>query len=62
MAERNPERKDALVTAPLCAGTLSYRGQTYRADKRGVFRVPEEAVPEILRHGFSVVEKQDKKS
>lgn len=59
MAER--ERKDALVTAPLSAGTLSYRGQTYQADKRGVFTVPEEAVPELIRHGFTVVERKEPK-
>jgi hypothetical protein len=60
MAEREIEHKDVLVTAPLCAGSLSYRGQTYQADKRGMFRVPEEAVPELIRHGFTVV-KPDKK-
>lgn len=54
------ERKEARITAPLSAATLSWRGETYQADKRGVFTVPDEAVAELLRHGFTLVEKPEK--
>lgn len=38
-----------------CADTLHWKGQTYKADKRGEFAVPEDARHDLLRHGFAVV-------
>lgn len=38
-----------------CAPECSHAGQTYSADKRGVFTVPVEAVDLLKRHGFTVV-------
>ena len=36
------------------AGTLSWRGQTYSADKAGAFTVPAEAHADLKLHGFEV--------
>lgn len=41
-----------------CAATLSHGGKTYTADKLGFFAVPLEAVEELLRHGFRLVEQK----
>lgn len=38
-----------------CADSLSWRGQPFEADKRGVFAVPEEAAAELAVHGFERV-------
>ena len=38
-----------------CANTLHWGGQTYTADKRGEFTIPEAAKDDLLRHGFVVV-------
>jgi hypothetical protein len=42
------------------ASTLGFGGDTYEADKDGVFEVPESAVPELKSHGFAVVPVQPK--
>mgnify|MGYP006935497311 CR=1 FL=1 len=34
------------------ATSFSYRGDEYKADDNGVFEVPEEALAEIMAHGF----------
>jgi hypothetical protein len=38
-----------------CADTLSHAGQSYQADKKGIFTVPVEAHEHLLRHGFVAV-------
>jgi len=38
-----------------CADTLSFDGQSYAADKKGVFTVPVEAHAHLLRHGFEAI-------
>lgn len=38
-----------------CAETVHWNGQTYKADKRGEFVLPEAARAALLRHGFAVV-------
>lgn len=38
-----------------CADTLSFDGQPYAADKKGVFTVPVEAHAHLLRHGFEAI-------
>lgn len=40
-----------------CAPTISHGGKTISADKRGIFSVPREAIEDLVRHGFKVVEK-----
>ena len=39
-----------------CAPTLSLEGREIRADKGGIFTVPEGAREALERHGFKVVE------
>lgn len=34
------------------ATSFSFAGQTYDADKKGVFNIPDEAVPAALEFGF----------
>lgn len=47
---------DAKMKAPdESAQTLSFGGEIYSMDKRGVFTVPAEAVETLKRHGFTVV-------
>jgi hypothetical protein len=38
-----------------CAPTLSYAGETYGADKKGVFTVPVEAYGQLIGQGFTAV-------
>lgn len=38
-----------------CADTLSFDGQSYQADKKGVFTVPVEAHAHLIRHGFTAI-------
>lgn len=37
-----------------CGKTLSFAGDSYAADKKGVFSVPSEAWEQLQRHGFKV--------
>ncbi len=37
-----------------CAKTLSFSGESYSVDKRGLFTVPYEAWEQLQRHGFVV--------
>jgi hypothetical protein len=47
---------DAKMRGPEgCAPECSHAGQTFTADKRGVFTVPVGAVELLKRHGFTVV-------
>ena len=41
-----------------CADTLSHAGESYSADKKGVFTVPVDAYESLLRHGFVAVGEQ----
>lgn len=43
------------------APSLSWRGETFKADKNGVFTVPAEARADLERHGFVVLEKEQSK-
>lgn len=46
---------DVQVRGPKgCAKTLSFGGETFTADKKGIFTVPIEAAEHLRRHGFSV--------
>jgi hypothetical protein len=38
-----------------CADSLSFDGQTYIADKKGIFTVPEEAYGPFIAQGFTAV-------
>lgn len=38
-----------------CASTLSFDGQTYSADKKGIFTVPVDAYGLLLVQGFTAV-------
>lgn len=50
---------DIKMRAPKdAAPTLSFAGETYSADKRGVFTVPVEAFEHLTRHGFTAVGEQ----
>jgi len=40
------------------ADTLSFDGETYSADKKGVFTVPAEAAEHLKRHGFELIGEQ----
>jgi len=37
-----------------CATTLSFAGKEYKADKKGLFAVPYEALEHLRLHGFAV--------
>jgi len=37
-----------------CGATLSFAGKEYKADKKGLFTVPYEALEHLRLHGFSV--------
>ena len=41
-----------------CAASLSHDGQTYTADRKGVFTVPVEAYESLVRHGFTAIGEQ----
>ncbi|MDE1907445.1 MAG: hypothetical protein KGH75_13455 [Rhodospirillales bacterium] len=41
-----------------CADTLSHAGESYAADKKGIFTVPVEAYESLSRHGFIAVGEQ----
>lgn len=41
-----------------CADTLSHAGETYSADKKGIFTVPVEAYDALRLHGFIAVGEQ----
>lgn len=45
-----------------CAESLSWRGKEYRADKRGVFDVPDDAVKELSHHGFERVAEEPREA
>jgi len=50
---------DIKMRAPKdAAQTLSFAGETYSADKRGIFTVPVEAFDHLTRHGFIAVGEQ----
>lgn len=47
---------DIKMTGPdECASTLSFGGDTYTADKKGVFTVPVEAYEPLCRLGFTAI-------
>lgn len=41
-----------------CADSLSFDGQSYSADRKGIFTVPVGAHESLLRHGFVAVGEQ----
>lgn len=41
-----------------CAPAISHGGNTITADKRGIFTVPREAIEDLMRHGFKLIEQK----
>ncbi len=48
----------AKLIAPKKSGGCSWGGQSYTPDKKGVVTVPDEAVRDLLDHGFTLAEDQ----